>query len=114
MAWARIDDGFFCHPKVIRVWDENPGAVGLWVRLISYCSKYETDGFVTETALAMLSPDVSARSHMVKALIEGAALVAHEDGYVVQGYLDYNPSREQIAQKREADRVRKENSRKGK
>jgi hypothetical protein len=111
MAWARLDDGFFCHPKVTRVWDLNPGAVGLWVRLISYCSKYETDGFVPETTVAMLSPDESERSHMVKALIEGSALVRHEDGFVVQDYLDYNPSREQIAQKRESDAARKRKAR---
>lgn len=111
MAWARLDDGFFCHPKVIKVWDDEPAAVGLWVRLISYCSKYETDGFVPESTVAMLSPKASERSHQVDALIRGAAVVKHEDGFVIQGYLDYNPSRAQITEKREADAARKRKQR---
>jgi hypothetical protein len=111
VAWARLDDGFFCHPKVTRVWDINPGAVGLWVRLISYCSKYETDGFVPEVTVAMLSPDLSERTAQLDALIEGRAIQRHEDGFVIRDYLDYNPSRAQIDEKRESDRLRKQKAR---
>lgn len=107
MAWARIDDGFHDHPKITRIFDRNPGAVGLLVFAISYCAKHETDGFIHAGTVARLSPIQSDRDEQVSVLLEEGALHKHEDGFVVNGYLDYNLSREQIEEKREIDRERK-------
>jgi hypothetical protein len=111
MAWARLDDGFFGHPKTTRVWKQNPGAVGLLVRMISYCAKYETDGLVGTDTVEMLSGIQQERDAQIAVLLKEGALHEHEDGFVVSDYLDYNPSREQINEKREADRVRKQKAR---
>lgn len=111
MAWARLDDGFFGHPQTIRIWNQSPGAVGLLVRMISFCAKYETDGFVSLDSVSMLSSVQQDRDAQIAVLVSQGALHEHEDGFVVSDYLDYNPSREQIQEKREADRVRKAKSR---
>lgn len=111
VAWARLDDGFFGHRKTSRVWDRNPGAVGLWVLMISYCSKYETDGLVDKATVTRLSPVQCDRDEQIAALLDEGALHEHEDGFVVSDYLDYNPSREQLNEKRESDRLRKQKSR---
>jgi len=111
VAWARLDDGFFGHRKTSRVWDRNPGAVGLWVLMISYCSKYETDGLVDSATVTRLSPVQRDRDDQIAALLAEGALHEHEDGFVVSDYLDYSTSREQIQAKRDSDRDRKRKER---
>lgn len=107
MAWARLEDGYFGHPKIVRIWDQEPGAVGLHARLITYCSKYETDGFVSRSALEMISGVEKDRKIQVEVLLVEGALHEHEDGFVVNDYLDYNYSHEQLEERRKADRDRK-------
>ena len=112
MAWARIDDGFHDNPKIIRIFDQDPGAVALLVFCISYCAKHETDGFVHSGTVARLSPVQRDRDRQVGTLIAQGALHEHEDGFVVNDYLIYNRSKEQIEQQRKEDRERKARSRK--
>lgn len=107
MAWARLEDGYFGHPKIVRIWDRNPAAVGLHARMITYCSKYETDGFVSQNAVEMLSRVEKDREQQIAALLAEKALHEHEDGFVVNDYLDYNYSHEQLEERREKDRERK-------
>ena len=111
MAWARLDDGFYAHPKINRLWDREPSAVGLLALMISYCARYETDGYVDQATVERLSRIQRDRDAQVSALLAEGALHEHEDGFVVGGYLDYNPSRDQIQEKREADRLRKQKAR---
>jgi len=111
VAWARLDDGFYSHEKTTRIWDRNPGAVGLWVMMISYCARYETDGFISARTVSRLSPVQRDRDEQTAALLKEEALLEHEDGFVVRDYLDYNASRELIETKREADRLRKKKER---
>jgi hypothetical protein len=42
-VWGRLDDSFWDHPKVVEAGNEAAGAVA---RMISYCSKHQTDGVV--------------------------------------------------------------------
>ena len=90
-------------------WD---GAVALLVFCISYCAKHETDGFVHSGTVARLSPVQQDRDRQVGTLIAEGALHEHEDGFVVNDYLIYNRSKEQIEAQRKEDRERKARSRK--
>lgn len=109
MAWARIDDGFVDHPKILRIWNRCPGAIGLHVRAIAYCSKHLTDGHIPAVAVAALSPVQSERDDQIEALINEGAWYSDEgsETFVIHDFLDYQPTREEVADRRQKDRERK-------
>lgn len=53
MSWAKLDDGFHNHPKVLALEKDLP-ALTLWVLGLSYCAQQRTDGVITVTAAARL------------------------------------------------------------
>lgn len=109
MAWARIDDGFVDHPKVLRIWNRNPGAIGLHVRAIAYCAKHLTDGRIPVVAVETLSPVRSERDGQVEALITEGAWYRDEgsETFVIHDFLDYQPTRDEVTDRRQKDRDRK-------
>lgn len=109
MAWARLDDSFYDHPKTLRLWDKCPAAIALHCRAICWCAKHEQDGLLPTAIVNTISPVQRDRDEQIKALTDEGAW--HKDprgdGYVIHDYLDYNPSKEEIAEKRRKDRERK-------
>ena len=107
MAWGRLDDGYYDHPKVLKALDSDAGAVGLHCRAIAYCAKHQLDGHLSERAVCSLMPLQSDREKAVAALLDAGLLERNGDSYVVHDFLDYNPSREEVIEKRRKDRERK-------
>lgn len=107
MAWARLDDSFYDHPKVTSVWHRRPDALGLHMKAIAYCARHETDGWMLPGAVMALSPLQSDRELQVEVLLDEGLWVEHDGRYGIHDYLDYNFSKEEIEKKREADRERK-------
>lgn len=110
MGWARMDDGYMDHPKIM---DAGPWAELLDRRGIEHCAKYETDGLVTKSALRRISRDIPKTAQRVLTLIEVGRWSANENGgWWVHDYLDYNPSKQEKETQREAgrERVRKHRS----
>lgn len=107
MTWARLDDSFYDHPKVLRVWGKCPAALGLHTRAMSWCAKHEQDGHLPTAIVASISPVQSDRDEQIETLIGEGMWHENGDGYVIHDYLDYNPSRDQITEKRKRDRERK-------
>jgi len=107
MTWARLDDSFYDHPKTLRIWNRCPGAVGLHARAISWCAKHEQDGHLPAAIVESISPVQSDRDEQISALTGEGAWHENGDGFVIHDYLDYNPSREEVASKRRKDRERK-------
>lgn len=107
MGWAKIDDGYATHPKMLAAGLE---ATGLDVRAISHCAHYGTDGFVSDTDVAMLAAGANAR-RLARRLVEVGRWERDDmrKGYVVHDYLEYNPSREDIEaeRRRQSDRGRR-------
>lgn len=102
MAWFRVDDGFWCHPKVLQV---PATALALWVRAGSWSAAQLTDGRVPRTALGMLG----ARPKDAAALVAAGLWTTTDDGWLFHGWGDYQPSRADVEQRRAAtaERVRK-------
>ena len=99
MPWAKLDDNFHAHPRTLQAGLE---ANGLYARALSYCAQYLTDGFVpAEWTEAQGGKKPAAR------LVETGSFEAIEGGYLVVGYLDYNPSREQVETERARERGKK-------
>lgn len=94
MSWAKFDDAFWSHPKVVRAGNE---AVGAFVRVVCYCSQYLTDGAVPAATAREI-----ARPKVLERLVEVGLLEVDGDGFRVHGYLERNPSRLQVEAERAA------------
>lgn len=101
MSWAKLDDRFWMHPKVISA--GNVGA-GIFARFLSYCGAYLTDGLVPGHVVQMIAGpdndevlDTLARMGLIDRMESGAV--------VVLGYLEHNRSKAQIEADRETRRA---------
>jgi len=102
MPWVKLDDSFYSHPKVVNAGHE---AIGLYVISLTYASHQLTDGHVPA---AWVKQQVGSRtSKLAGVLVEHALWEQNGTGWVIHDYLNYNPSRESIVEKRRKDSVRK-------
>lgn len=88
------------------------GAFRLHLAGLSHCCEYETDGFVAENYLSGLTLN-RKRSQLVRELCaicsrDGIANLWEqvEGGWVIHDFLDYNPSRKDLEEKRRLARER--------
>lgn len=108
MAWARFDDRFHGNPKVMGVWHTCPEAIGLYVMSVTYCAQHETDGLVHDWFLQTLQPTKSKRQRLTSALLNAGLFAEHEAGYLINDYLEFNPSKADLEARRQAERMRRE------
>lgn len=99
MPWVKLDDKFWADPRIEEAGNE---AAGAFARMLSYCGDHLTDGKVTAAKARYI-----AKPKVVERLAEFGFLVKRGEGWLIPDYLDFNPSREQVLAKREADRKRK-------
>lgn len=115
MTWSRFDDAAPTHPKAREAGNE---AWGLWCAAVMYCNRYLTDGFVSVKALARDCLPVPIKEEratkLAKLLVDakvkpdGRGLFTEtEGGYIVNDFLEWNPSKVDVESKRKADRERK-------
>lgn len=107
MTWARLDDRFHGNPKVMEAWHKCPGAVGMYVMGITYCAQHETDGFIAEGFVLMLAPQQRDRERFIGCLVDCGLWHTASGGWTVNGYLEFNPSRADLEEKRRKDSERK-------
>ena len=92
MSWFRLDDKFHSNPKIIAAGN---APVGLYARGGCYCADHNTDGFIP-LAVAQLY----GKPREIAVLLE-IGLWAHADkGYVMPDYLDFNPSAQEVEERR--------------
>jgi hypothetical protein len=98
MTWVKIDDTFPDHPRVVGLTD---AAFRTHVAGLCYSARYLTDGSIPTSALRSIGTRKAATE------LEEAGIWARSDhGWLIRDYLDYNPSRADVEDKREAARVR--------
>ena len=102
MAWLKKDDRFSEHRKIRRLTDAQ---YRLHDTALHACAKDETDGRVTEDDIADMEHGSRLRKN-VEALV--SAKLWHEvgDAWVINDYLDYNPSHAELDEKRKQSRER--------
>lgn len=81
MAWAKVDDGWWCHPKVMGV---SLTARGLWVSALSWSCAQRRD-VVPATFLAM----VGGSNDEAKELAAAGLWVADEAGWRIHDWAEY-------------------------
>lgn len=117
MAWVRIDDEFYHHPKVVKA---GPLGIAMQVSALCYCNKYLTDGFIPISAIPSLLNLDGIRMRMwsnetfvggedaewkliVDDLVDAGIWEECIGGYKIHDYLDYQPSRSQVIAERDAN-----------
>lgn len=107
MSWAKLDDQFHAHRKAKKAWRGHPRALGLHLLAISYCAGHLTDGFVDDEFVEEKLPAPRERAAVTSAL-EDAGLWAREgEGWRINDWLDFNPSRDEVLDRRRRDAERK-------
>lgn len=104
MAWFRVDDNFYDHPKVDELSLE---AVGIWLLCGTYVAKHLTDGFIPTRRVTKLG----GSEHLANELVEAELWDIADGGYTFRNWTDYQPTRDAVEAKREADRERQRRKR---
>lgn len=92
MPWFKLDDAFDMHPKVVSVGNS---AVGLFCRAGVYCARHLTDGFIPSAVATMYG---SRRD--INQLVASTLWVEVEGGYAMPDFLEYQPSRADVEDRR--------------
>ena len=95
MTWARLDDAFSDHPKIIGLTDK---AFRVHVTSILYCSRLLTDGVLPKGAEVRMGATVK----VVKELVTAGLWDEIPGGWTVHDYLDYNPPADEVLKSRKA------------
>lgn len=106
MAFVRIDQEFYDHPK----WATAPGdSIALWVAAMAWCNRNESwDGYIPANKLAGLV-NVRNVKRTIADLCQRVAFIVDGDGYLIHDYPEYQQN-EKVRKVREA---RSEAGRKG-
>lgn len=99
MAWFKVDDGFWSHPKTA---DLSDAATALWLRAGTWSAQHLTDGRVPYSALRFFR----ARRRSAAELVDAGLWSDAGDAFVFHSWADYQPSKSQVEAKREATRNR--------
>lgn len=123
MAWVRVDDAFYDHPKFH---DVNALGVALWVTSLAWANRNLTDGFIPRSqAVRLINLDGIDIHHgmagrpviaddAIDQLIGCGAWIEVDRGYQIVNYLEFQPSAEKVRADREAARTRMALARTGK
>jgi len=99
MSWFKVDDKLWGHPKWLAT---PPRARALWITAGSWCAAQEQDGKVPVHVLPMLG----ASKADALALVASGLWEDGENGWVFHGWAEFQPTRAQQDEKREAARER--------
>lgn len=110
MSWAKHDDTWDDCPEYN---DVSADAVALMFRVNSRMARLGTDGVLTARDLDVLDQSRPLRerddapwSQLVAELMSRGLLVAERDHWLVAGWLERNPSRDEVSATREYDAIR--------
>lgn len=108
MSWARFDDRYHDNPKVNAAWFREPAAIGLHVMCITYCAMHETDGLLPIGFLEGKCGTKARYRKISTVLFESGLLEPVDENWVrVHDFLEFNPSKAALKERREWDKTRK-------
>lgn len=98
MTWTKLDDGFWSNPKVLAAGN---AAAGAYARMLAYCGDHNLDGKVDDPGAKLI-----ANAGQLRKLEEVGLVERQENGWLIPGYLEFNPSKEQVEKDRARSRER--------
>ncbi len=99
MAWFKIDDRLWAHPKWVGLSD---AAQALWIRSGTWSASHLTNGFIPKTAYRVLN----ARKRTIDELLAAGLWEVAENGVMFHDWNVYQLTREQVAERREKTAAR--------
>lgn len=94
MTFVLLDDKFANHPKTLQAGNE---AVGVWARMLAYCGEHLTDGHVPAAA----ARQIAGKPKPLLVLVKVGYLEVDDAGdFRIHNYLKWNPSAEEVAQRK--------------
>lgn len=112
MTWVKLDDKRALNRKLRQAGLE---ARGLDEAAICWIAQEQTDGFISETDVAMLALSHGSKQYqrIVKKLIDAGRWERDDarKGYTIVNFLEFNPSKKDLEKARKAEDVRKNNAR---
>jgi hypothetical protein len=105
VPWLKVDDRVRTHPKTVKA---GPAAAWFWFCGICYCREHLTDGFIGDGMIQSLAPGVTNGRKLAERLVDAGLWHRTEGGFQVHDFLDWNPTRASVLEKRAADRARKD------
>lgn len=96
MTWVRIDDTFPDHPKIVGLSD---AAFRAHVSGLCYAGRYLTDGHIPTSALRQIGTRKAAQELEARGIWDKT-----DHGWVINDFLDYNPSKAEVQAERERKR----------
>jgi len=103
MGWVRLDDNFADHLKVIALSDS---AFRLFITGLCYSNRQLTDGFLSYQIVATWVGDNPTKPS--DELEENNLWRRADKGFFIRSYDEYQPSREQVTEKRNQGKARLE------
>jgi len=109
MAWFKVDDGLHASRKLLSIpRTVRLSALGLWTMAGSWSAHEELDGFIPSFMLK----EWGGTPRLVRALVESGLWVEIKDGAQFHNWAEYQPTRAELEEGRERERVRKAEYRK--
>lgn len=103
MSWAKLDDRANEHRKQLAAGAE---ACWLWACGLMYANRQDArDGFIPDEMLSLLYPFRGVKK-LASRLVSVGLWVRTERGFLIHEFTEWNKSREQVEQEREATRAR--------
>lgn len=104
MAWARLDDQFVEHPRIVGLTDR---AFRLQVAAICHANRKLTDGHISTHDAKVLCAMTSAGPARIAELVDAGVWETNGDGWQLRDYLQWNPPAEIVKERRRKDKERK-------
>lgn len=104
MPWFKVDDSLYSHPKFRQV---GMAARGLWLTAATWSANHLTDGFVPDHMIDWLGGTRSQRQKLIKAGLWDEV----PGGCQFHDWSDWQPTREQVSDRRAEWARRKKKSR---
>jgi hypothetical protein len=110
LSYLLIDDCFMTHPKVVGL---RATAIALHMEALCYCARHLTDGFVPVSVpfRSRFVPKWETRQRAILELKGTGLWIEVEGGFQIHDYLDWNPDRASVLEKRRRATERKRRSR---
>ena len=110
MAWIKLDDGFFLHPKAIAAGRD---ARDVYLAALCWSNQQMTDGIIPAHTLPLIAALAGVADYDAAAsrLVEVQLWHNHVDGWEVHGFLERQQAREQREEWLQRDRERKKAAR---
>jgi hypothetical protein len=104
MTWLKLDDHFAAHAKISPL---THGAFRLHVSGLLFAAGHETDGLIPLEQVPLLMPRY--RPAYLEEVITRGLWLPHSELVELHDFTDYNPTRDQLRERRDAttERIRR-------